>query len=172
MRGIGIATYVEACGSNGPETADITLERDGLSALSHFPREAALVQTLAAAAPEPDFTVRFRTPFLKFALNDLAYHLSEVAGTPFYPRYRRYAIDHPVVEYLLWGWKLMRQAKPAAAARATVERLAGGSAPWWVLPLQLSGDFQIRAHSRFAAGMSANGAPFLRAPGFLSTRGM
>lgn len=29
LRGIGIGTYVEACGANGPETADITLERDG-----------------------------------------------------------------------------------------------------------------------------------------------
>src|SRR5471030_1294901 len=29
LRGIGIATYVEACGNNGPETAAIKLERDG-----------------------------------------------------------------------------------------------------------------------------------------------
>jgi carbon-monoxide dehydrogenase large subunit len=29
LRGIGIATYIEACGSNGPETAKITLDRDG-----------------------------------------------------------------------------------------------------------------------------------------------
>jgi carbon-monoxide dehydrogenase large subunit len=29
LRGIGIATYVEACGNNGPETASIKLDRDG-----------------------------------------------------------------------------------------------------------------------------------------------
>ncbi len=29
LRGIGIATYVEACGNNGPETANIQLDRDG-----------------------------------------------------------------------------------------------------------------------------------------------
>jgi carbon-monoxide dehydrogenase large subunit len=29
LRGIGIATYIEACGANGPETADVTLDRDG-----------------------------------------------------------------------------------------------------------------------------------------------
>ena len=29
LRGIGIATYIEACGNNGPETAKITLDRDG-----------------------------------------------------------------------------------------------------------------------------------------------
>ena len=29
LRGIGLATYVEACGNNGPETATVELERDG-----------------------------------------------------------------------------------------------------------------------------------------------
>ena len=29
LRGIGIATYVEACGNNGPETATINLDKDG-----------------------------------------------------------------------------------------------------------------------------------------------
>ena len=29
LRGIGLSTYVEACGNNGPETATVKLERDG-----------------------------------------------------------------------------------------------------------------------------------------------
>ncbi len=29
LRGIGLATYIEACGSNGPERAELTMERDG-----------------------------------------------------------------------------------------------------------------------------------------------
>ena len=29
LRGIGLATYIEACGNNGPETATVRLERDG-----------------------------------------------------------------------------------------------------------------------------------------------
>jgi len=29
LRGIGMATYIEACGGNGPETATVRLERDG-----------------------------------------------------------------------------------------------------------------------------------------------
>lgn len=29
LRGIGLATYIEACGSNGPETANLKLEQDG-----------------------------------------------------------------------------------------------------------------------------------------------
>ncbi|HLA20281.1 MAG TPA: xanthine dehydrogenase family protein molybdopterin-binding subunit [Pseudolabrys sp.] len=29
LRGIGLASYIEACGSNGPETANVRLDRDG-----------------------------------------------------------------------------------------------------------------------------------------------
>jgi carbon-monoxide dehydrogenase large subunit len=29
LRGIGLATYIEACGGNGPETANVRLDRDG-----------------------------------------------------------------------------------------------------------------------------------------------
>jgi carbon-monoxide dehydrogenase large subunit len=29
LRGLGIATYIEACGNNGPETANLQLDRDG-----------------------------------------------------------------------------------------------------------------------------------------------
>ncbi len=29
LRGIGLATYIEACGGNGPETANVRLEKDG-----------------------------------------------------------------------------------------------------------------------------------------------
>ena len=29
LRGIGIATYVEACGNNGPDTARVSLDDDG-----------------------------------------------------------------------------------------------------------------------------------------------
>jgi carbon-monoxide dehydrogenase large subunit len=29
LRGIGMATYIEACGNNGPETANVRLDRDG-----------------------------------------------------------------------------------------------------------------------------------------------
>jgi len=29
IRGIGLSTYIEACGSNGPDTATVTLDRDG-----------------------------------------------------------------------------------------------------------------------------------------------
>ena len=29
LRGLGLATYIEACGNNGPETANIRLEKDG-----------------------------------------------------------------------------------------------------------------------------------------------
>jgi capsular polysaccharide export protein len=143
----GLANLVFEMGYFRPDW--ITLERDGLSALSHFPRDPKLLRALAAAAPAPDFTVRYRTPFSRFARNDLLYHLGQVAGFPLYPRYRRYAVDHPLVEYAMWGVKLAAGGGAGRRAAAVVERLDAAGEPYFLLPLQLSGDFQIRSHSPF-----------------------
>jgi carbon-monoxide dehydrogenase large subunit len=68
LRGIGIATYVEACGNNGPETATLTLDRDGgvtLRSGSAFRRSACAwcraTPTASKAAPAPAARARFRS---------------------------------------------------------------------------------------------------------------
>src|SRR6478736_5663677 len=67
LRGIGIATYVEACGNNGPETAALTLDRDGgVTLLSGSPcRRSACAwcratPTASRAARAPVGRARFR----------------------------------------------------------------------------------------------------------------
>src|SRR4029079_16352859 len=61
LRGIGIATYVEACGNNGPETANLTLDRDGGGTLligsrstgqCHAPSYAQLIAERLDLPPE------------------------------------------------------------------------------------------------------------------------
>lgn len=61
LRGIGFATYIEACGGNGPETADLKVEADGGITLligsqstgqGHHTAYAQLVSQHLALAPE------------------------------------------------------------------------------------------------------------------------
>lgn len=61
LRGIGLATYIEACGGNGPETADLKVEADGGVTLligsqstgqGHHTAYAQLVSQHLALAPE------------------------------------------------------------------------------------------------------------------------
>jgi capsular polysaccharide export protein len=127
----------------------LVLERDGMTTYSRMPRDPALIRQLAQQYDEPDFTVRTRTPFWRFAMLDLIYNLGELFFHPLYPGYRRHAIDHPIAEYASWVRKWALAPFEAAKTRQAFATLKAGKGPIFILPLQLSTDYQIRAHSPY-----------------------
>lgn len=127
----------------------LVLERDGMSSCSRIPRDPETIRRLAKDYPDPDFAVRFRTPFWRFTLLDMVYNLGAAFFWPLYPGYRRHAIVHPVVEYLAWGRKLALRPRERRRAAQSLEALSTFTGPFFVLPLQLSTDYQIRAHSPY-----------------------
>ena len=133
----------------------ITLECDGMSTYSRFPRDPEQIRALAPLFPIPDLPPRFHTPFWLISVLDVLYNLGLVFGRPLYPHYRYHGIAHPFAEYFGWicsranQW-LMRRAK----ARAQ-EQLRAAPGSYFVFPLQLPTDFQIRAHSPFADARDA-----------------
>ena len=65
LRGIGLSTYVEACGNNGPETATTQLERDGSVTVQHRvavnrPRSCNCLRTTRCRASGPAAGARQR----------------------------------------------------------------------------------------------------------------
>ncbi|HKS88859.1 MAG TPA: capsular biosynthesis protein, partial [Stellaceae bacterium] len=146
-RARGIAVIATDLGYVRPDW--ITLEYDGMTTYSRFPREPAAIRELAARCPEPELGLRFHTPFWLIAALDIAYNLGLVFGRPLYPRYRYHSIYHPFVEYA--GWLRSRPKKLLTSRRtaAAKERLQAESGAYFLVPLQISTDFQIRAHSRF-----------------------
>jgi len=162
-RARGIAVIVTDLGYVRPDW--ITLEYDGMTTYSRFPRDPAAIRALAAELPEPASGPRFHTPFWLIAALDVAYNLGLVLGRPLYPHYRYHSICHPFAEYAGWLWS---RAKRRFTARAKRPRQAlPGS--YFLVPLQLSTDFQIRAHSPFRevreavraiiASFAASGSP-------------
>ncbi len=146
-RARGIAVIATDLGYVRPDW--ITLEYDGLTTYSRFPRDPAIIRALAAEFPEPEFGPRFNTPFWLIAALDVAYNLGLVLGRPLYRHYRYHSICHPFAEYA--GW-LRSRPKKLLAARATVaakRRLQDAPGSYFLVPLQLATDFQIRAHSRY-----------------------
>lgn len=144
----GIDVYVVEMGYLRPDW--ITLERGGMSTNSHFPDDPEQIVAAAAELPDPDFRQRYRQSFLADAALDLAYNLPNVFFGFLYPHYRWHAIFHPLSEY--GGW-LKRFAGARRARRRLAERLAALKASgrdYFLYPLQLQTDYQIRAHSRFA----------------------
>jgi len=128
----------------------ITVEPDGLSSFSRFPREPDAIRRMAAGRPDPDLSPLGGASFLKYAAWDVAYNLANVFGNPFtFPRYRRYAIDHAAVEYAGWILKLAAEKRTARRTAAVLAALAADPRPTFLVPLQLATDFQIRVHSPF-----------------------
>jgi capsular polysaccharide export protein len=133
----------------------ITLERDGMSTYSRFPREPAAIQALAGQFPIPDLAPRYHTRFWLISVLDILYNFGLVFGRPFYPHYRYHGLSHPFAEYFGWICSRVKRLlmRPAAARAKARLRAAPGS--YFVFPLQLATDFQIRAHSPFADARDA-----------------
>ena len=142
----GIDVYVVEMGYLRPDW--ITLERGGMSTNSHFPNHPAQILAAARDLAEPDFTPRHRHGFLAEALYDLAYNLPNVFVAPLlFPHYRWHAIYHPLSEYA--GW--LRRLGASRSVRRRVEmRMAKLTRPYFLVPLQLQTDYQIRVHSTFS----------------------
>src|SRR5260370_4228483 len=113
-RARGLAVIAADLGYVRPDW--ITLEYDGMTTYSRFPRDPAAIRALAAALPAPDLQPRFHTPFWLIAVLDVAYNLGLVFGRLFYPHYRYHSVCHPFAEYAGWLWA---RAKRRVIARAT-----------------------------------------------------
>jgi capsular polysaccharide export protein len=146
-RARGIAVYATDLGYVRPEW--ITLEHDGMTSYSRFPRDPDAIRELGACFPEPDLKPRFYAPFWLIAVLDVVYNLGLVFGRPFYPYYRYHSTVHPFAEYAGWLWSRTKERFAAPATAAAKRRLIAAPGSYFLVPLQLSTDYQIRAHSRF-----------------------
>lgn len=127
----------------------MTLEKNGLSTLSHFPTDPAHIRRIAEAVGDVDFSPMFPSSFYLQVVPDVIYNLANVFLKPFFPHYRRHTLYHPVPEYLRGAIRLMTEKRRYLKANAVIDRLVQENHPFFLLPLQLEGDFQLRAHSPY-----------------------
>ncbi len=127
----------------------VTLERDGVNANSLFPRDPVWVQDVAKSIPVYDSGQPFAATLRARALHDMAYHLSNIANPLLFPRYRTHRPVISGLEYAGWGQRFAQMPLYERRDRETIQRLMTTAAPFYLLPLQLDSDTQIRDHSPF-----------------------
>ena len=135
----------------------MTIERDATSTGSHFPLDPEAVRQVAESVPAPDLTPVYRNSFFKVAAPDVVYNLSNVLFSLLYPHFKRHTIYHPVIEYLAWIPRLITERSRNQRANGVVGDLIAGKTPYFVFPMQLEGDFQIRDHSPYSGMEDALG---------------
>lgn len=127
----------------------VTLEREGVNGHSLLPRDPEWFWTVGGELGGEKIVEGFSSPFSVRAVHDVAYHLAGLANPVLFSNYRTHSPVSAPVEYLgfLRRFALMRYWKPRDVR--TIEGLLTSRARYYVLPLQLNSDAQIRDHSRF-----------------------
>jgi capsular polysaccharide export protein len=140
--GLGLAVHVFEEGYIRPDW--VTLERggvNGFSALSYDPQwylNAARGLDRVPERPSLPSAVGRR------ARASVIYYLAAVLAGGVFPGYRTHRPWHPALEALGWARRTLRQRLGARPPVSTEQ------APYFLLPLQLDSDYQLRAHSDYA----------------------
>ena len=131
----------------------VTIELGGVNGHSSLPRDPAWYREQATRLPAVEPIPTIRSSFRRRALQDIGYNFSAMLLWFMYPHYRTHRPWHPMIEYIGWAWRLLQQ--PAARRRSArqaerlIPRPGAVAAPYYLFPLQLDCDSQIRLHSSF-----------------------
>lgn len=141
----GVRTYVLEEGYLRPHW--MTLELDGVNGHSRLTRNKDWVIEEAKKLPPepylPPITAMFRRRVRDTARHYIAVHVGRLA----FPHYRTHRQGSPLMEAAGWGWKYITRRSRERLTSKVVKRLEGRT--FFLFPLQLSGDYQIRSHSPF-----------------------
>ncbi len=127
----------------------VTFEEFGVNGFSRFPSQQHEVTHLASIhgkAAEPIVVGGGHTRRIVYEITS---HLLTYFGAAYFPHYKRHRINHPSTEAAAWlRHAVLRPLKKHRAARA-MDALMKQSDPYFLFPLQLSNDYQLRVHSPF-----------------------
>jgi len=147
----GLRTHVLEEGYLRPHW--MTLEREGVNARSTLSRDKEWFRAEAGRlAPEPRLAP-ITASFRRRARDSYWYYHRVVTGRLLFPFYRSHRSGNILFEGIGWLWKFLREKRERERTIRVMRGLTGKQL--FVLPLQLSGDFQIRSHSPFPDMQSA-----------------
>ncbi len=133
----------------------VTVEKDGMSSNSRFPNDPLEIRQAAVGLPSPDFSRKFNQSFLTEAALDLSYNLPNVFFSALYPGYRRHGLFHPIAEYAGWVGRILTSSRERGETEKLVDTVIKSGRSFFVYPLQLETDYQLRSHSPYSTQIEA-----------------
>jgi capsular polysaccharide export protein len=128
----------------------ITLEREGVNGYSLLPKDPDWFLQVGATLPNPAPPLPFRSPFYIRAFHDVVYNLVGLTNGLCFPHYQNHAPYPPLLEYTGYIRRFLKIKLRKNKDSSCIAQLLNDKQAFYVLPLQLSSDAQIRQHSRFA----------------------
>jgi capsular polysaccharide export protein len=149
LRGVHVHVYEE--GYIRPDW--MTLERDGVNGHSSFERDPEVILAAARWLPPVPALPSITAQFSRRARDSYWYFHHAITGRWRFPFYRGHRANGILEEGLGWAFRFARVQRRARQAEATLGEVADQR--YFLFPLQLSGDYQIRAHSPFGTMLLA-----------------
>lgn len=133
----------------------VTLEIGGVNGHSQLSRDPRWYRQRAAELPPVPEHRKVPASFRRRATEGLIYNAADVLTRWRYPGWKTHRPWHPLVEGMGWARKLARRKERQRLGMALLERLQSENAAYYLFPLQLDSDAQIRLHSPFAGIVEA-----------------
>ncbi len=127
----------------------ITHELGGVNAYSSLPRDADWYRAAAKTLPPLRSDLPIAGNFLRRSVEDVLYNVATVTLGWHFSGYRSHRPWHPFVEYAGWIKKFAEQPLARRRSERAMRAIIGNRDPFYLFPLQLDCDFQIREHSPF-----------------------
>ncbi len=125
----------------------LTLEPSGVNGNSSLPRDPNWYLKEARSLPRLPDRPSITASFNRRARDAWRYYSRTWLSRPFYPFYNSHRKGSVVLEGFGWLYKFTRERSDARHAEKVMAQLQ--DTPYFLFPLQLSTDFQIREHSPF-----------------------
>lgn len=127
----------------------ITLERSGMGVFSHFPDDPDVIRNLASKIKFQEPEGYYPYTFFSEAFNEILYNLIPVFFPVPFIHYRRDRLYHPLVDYPSYIPRLLRSRHKNKLAEQTINKLIGTKEDYFVVPMQMQGDYQVRRCSHY-----------------------
>ncbi len=145
LRGITIHVFEEGYIRPGW----ITLEQGGVNKNSSLPRDPAwFLDTARTLPPFPDATPVLGS-FRSRAVQDVVYHVWRWLSAWRYPGYHTHLAVPPLVDYVFWIRRFMRASANRRRVAETLNAVIARGPSYFLVPLQLDSDSQLRLNSPF-----------------------
>ncbi|MDB5972045.1 MAG: capsular biosynthesis protein [Hydrocarboniphaga sp.] len=129
----------------------VTLEAHGVNRNSLLPKDPDWYRHVADGLAPPPPVQAVPGNFARRAAEDVLYTLNLVVRAWLYPDYRTHRPWHPLVEYRAGARRFLFRAKIRRNAAIAVGQFLADPRPYFLFPLQLHSDAQIRFHSPYGS---------------------